>query len=115
MMRLLSAIPIVVAAMTSNADLPLAQSDVMYFGAYTPTGKPTAKPYSNCEHATLGSRVLWACPSQRDGRQGRRAGSQGSGGAGSSSGASSSGSGMGGAGSSSGSGGKSSSGMGSGM
>ena len=99
MMRLLSAIPILIAAMTLNADLPLAQSDVMYFGAYTPAGKPTAKPYFNCEHTTVGTRVLWACPSQQDGRQGRRAGSQGTGGAGSSSGA----------------GGKSSAGMGNGM
>lgn len=39
-----------------------AQSDAMYFGAYTPAGKAIAKPYPRCVQETVRKRILWVCP-----------------------------------------------------
>lgn len=39
-----------------------AQSDAMYFGAYTPAGKPIAKPYPRCVQEPVGKKILWVCP-----------------------------------------------------
>ncbi|MNE23409.1 hypothetical protein D3C80_1166610 [compost metagenome] len=39
-----------------------AQTDAMYFGAYTPAGKPIAKPYPRCVQETMGKKILWVCP-----------------------------------------------------
>lgn len=39
-----------------------AQTDRMYFGAYTPAGKAISRPYPDCKRVTLANKVVWACP-----------------------------------------------------
>ena len=41
-----------------------AAERIMYFATKTPSGRQTRRPYSNCRIVEMGSRTLWACPTQ---------------------------------------------------
>lgn len=41
-----------------------AAERIMYFATKTTSGRQTRRPYSNCRIVEMGSRTLWACPTQ---------------------------------------------------
>src|SRR5262245_46137937 len=95
---ILTAAALLFCLVTTGSELQAqVRERIIYFATSTPTGKATARPYSNCKLVEMRGRTLWACPTtaprkdsfagsdNRNGGFGGR-GSGGSGGMGSDSG-----------------------------
>lgn len=61
---------LVCAGVTLSPALLQAQANPMYFGAYSPSGRPTAKPYADCQQDTIRGKVLWVCPRLQESGEG---------------------------------------------
>lgn len=65
-LRLVSIAAILLASLAWGDFASEAQTAerIMYFATKTTSGRQTRRPYSNCRIVEMGSRTLWACPTQ---------------------------------------------------